>query len=605
MIKLAAIDIIIIFAYLILTTIAGLVLAKMASKNIKSYFLGGNKVPWYFLGVANASGMFDITGTMMLVTWTFVYGLKGAFVPWVWPVFNQIFLMVFLSAWLRRSNVMTGAEWIRTRFGNEMGAKLSDISVVIFALISTIAFLAYAFQGIGKFSQIFLPWDFPPAMYAIIIMGITSIYTVLGGMFGVLVSDIIQFTIMTISSFAIAAIAMSRTTAAEINAIVPDGWKSLSFGWNLDLDWSQTIPAVNERIASDGWSLFTIFMMMVLIKGFLISLAGPAPNYDMQRILATKNAREAGLMSWFVTVVLMFPRYLMVTGIVVLGLVFFKTDLVAMGSAVDFEQILPFVLNRFIPAGLAGIVIAGLLSAFMSTFSGTVNCGASYIVNDIYKRYINKDAPGKRYVWMSYFASVLLVAVGIGFGYMTESIHSITQWIVGGLWGGYTAPNVLKWYWWRFNGRGYFGGMIAGMAAAMAIPVIFPNANLLFGLEINLAVFPFILGISAAASIIISLLTPPDDEKVLMNFYKTVRPWGFWKPIRDKVMDSDPDFVPNRRFKRDMVNVAVGIVWQLMLVVVPIYLVIKDFRSVGLTVLILVITSIFLKFNWYDKMEEA
>ncbi|MBN1999676.1 Na+:solute symporter [candidate division KSB1 bacterium] len=602
--NLATIDIVIIVAYLVLTTIAGLVLAKVSSKNIKSYFLGGNRVPWYLLGVANASGMFDITGTMMIVTWTFVYGMKGAFVPWVWPVFNQVFLMVFLSVWLRRSNVMTGAEWIRTRFGNEKGAKLSDISVVIFALISTIAFLAYAFQGIGKFSQIFLPWDLTPATYAIIIMGITSVYTVLGGMFGVLVSDILQFTIMTISSFAIAAVAMSRTSAAQINAVIPDGWRSLAFGWKFDLDWSQTIPAVNERIISDGWSLFTIFMMMVFIKGFLISMAGPAPNYDMQRILATKSPKEAGLMSWFVTVVLMFPRYLMVSGIVVLGLVFFRTDLVAMGSAVDFEQILPFVLNKFIPAGMAGLVIAGLLSAFMSTFSGTVNCGASYIVNDIYRRYISSNSPAKRYVWMSYLASIVLVAVGIGFGYMIESIHTITQWIVGGLWGGYTAPNVLKWYWWRFNGRGYFGGMVAGMATAIAIPVLFPNTNLLFGLELNLAVFPAILGVSAAASIIISLLTPPDDEKILMRFYKTVRPWGFWKPIREKVIAQDAHFMPNRRFKRDMVNVLVGIVWQLMLMIIPVYLVIKDFSSVGLTAVFLLVTSIFLKFNWYDKMEK-
>ena len=125
------IDLGIIGAYIVVIMAAGFAMSKLASKNLDSYFLGGNKIPWYVLGVANASGMFDITGTMWLVMTIFVYGLKGVFLPWVWPVFNQIFLMIFLATWLRRSNVMTGAQWINTRFGNSLGAKLSNISVVI------------------------------------------------------------------------------------------------------------------------------------------------------------------------------------------------------------------------------------------------------------------------------------------------------------------------------------------------------------------------------------------------------------------------------------------------------------------------------------------
>jgi hypothetical protein len=92
---------------------------------MQNYFLGGNTMPWYMLGISNASGMFDISGTMLLVYWMFVYGLKSVWIPWLWPTFNQIFLMVYLSAWLRRSNVMTGAEWIKTRFGKGRGAQLS------------------------------------------------------------------------------------------------------------------------------------------------------------------------------------------------------------------------------------------------------------------------------------------------------------------------------------------------------------------------------------------------------------------------------------------------------------------------------------------------
>jgi len=600
------VDIGIIIVYFVAVVVIGIAVRKWAAKDIRAYFLGGNKVPFYILGLANASGMFDVTGTMMLVTWLFIYGIKGAFLPWVWPVFNQIFLMVFLAKWLRRSNVITGAEWIKTRFGSDMGAKLSDISVVVFAIISTIGFLAYAFQGIGKFSQIFLPWELSANTYGIIIMSIASIYTIMGGLFAVLITDVFQFFILTVVSIFIGYIAFTNVTRDAILSAIPAGWDSLRFGWSsLYLDWSNLMPAINSRIASDGFSLAGIVLMMMLFKGVLVSGAGPAPNYDMQKILASKNPREASLMSFFVTVVLFLPRYLLVTGICVLGLVFFSPQLGAMGAGVDFEQIFPYVVHNFVPVGLTGLILAGLISAFMSTYDGTLNCGASYIVNDIYKRYINKGASEKKYVMISYLSTFLLIILGFVFGMLGKSIHQITMWIVSGLWGGYVAPNVLKWYWWRFNGYGFFWGMISGMAAAIILPLAIGNPDVLFGIQTNLALFPIVLLISTAASILGTLLTEPEKDEVLMDFYKKVRPWGLWRPIYEKVKKVDPKFERNKDFSRDMVNVIVGTVWQMTFVLIPIYLIIKQFTGMYISIGILLVTSVFLKFNWYDKLEEA
>jgi SSS family solute:Na+ symporter len=601
--QLQPIDIGIIAVYIVVIMIAGFAMSKMASKSLDSYFLGGKKVPWYVLGIADASGMYDITGTMWLVMTIFVYGLKGVFIPWVWPVFNQIFLMVYLSSWLRRSNVMTGGEWIGTRFGTSRGATLSHISVVIFALVSVIGFLAYDFRGMGKFAQILLPWDLSANMYAIILMGVTMLYVIFGGMLSVTVTDVIQYALMTAASVCIAVVAMKNTSAAAISAAVPDGWGNLFFGWKLNLDWSGHIPAVSEQIAKDGWELFGIFFMMMMFKGVLVSAAGPAPNYDMQRILSTRSPKEAAKMNGFVSLVLFFPRYLMIAGITVLGLVFFKNEIVQMGKGFDVEQVLPNVIGKFLPSGLVGFVLAGLLAAFMSTFSSTINAGASYVVNDLYKKHIKPGATDKHYVYASYVCSILVVVVGIAFGFMTDSINKITQWLVAGLWGGYTAPNVLKWYWWRFNSYGYFGGMISGIAAAMVMPLIFTEP-LLLHLQRDIAVFPIIMGISAVASIVISLLTSPDDEAVLKQFYKQVRPWGFWGPIRDKVMKEDPKFVPNRGFLRDMVNVAVGIPWQLTLALIPTYMIIRDFKAMWICIAVMIAASIFLKKNWYDKLAD-
>ncbi|HQU71881.1 MAG TPA: Na+:solute symporter, partial [Calditrichia bacterium] len=527
------IDVSIIVIYLLATVLVGFLISRRASRDINSYFLGGNAIPWYVLGVSNASGMFDITGTMWLVSITFVYGLKGAFIPWLWPVFNQVILMVFLSAWLRRSNVMTGAEWLKTRFGTGRGATLSHAIIVVFAIVSVIGFLAYGFKGIGKFSASFLPWELSANTYALIFMGITTLYVIKGGMFSVVLTELIQFVIMTVASIAIGIIAITQVSPEALNAVLPAGWKDIFFGWELGLDWSGILDSVNTRIADDGYSLFALFFGMMVFKGMLVSLAGPAPNYDMQRILATKSPAEAAKMSGLVSVVLFFPRYMMIAGLTVLALVFFRGELAEMGNAIDFELILPYAMSNFVPVGLLGVLMAGLLAAFMSTFAATVNAAPAYLVNDIYKRYIRPDADDKTYVRMSYLTSFAVVVVGIAFGFVVESIDSVTQWIVNALWGGYTAANFLKWYWWRFNGHGYFWGMVTGILASLIVPQV-------VDIHPTIYQFPIILVISLIGCIVATLATPAEDMAVLKSFYRQVRPWGFWGPVHQAVLAEQP-----------------------------------------------------------------
>ena len=589
------IDITILVLYLIAVVSIGIYLTTRASQNLDTYFLAGRSVPWYILGVSNSSSMFDITGTMWLVLMFLVYGVKGAWIPWIWPTFNQIFLMVYLSIWIRRSNVLTGSEWITTRFGNGKGAELSRISVLVFAMVSVIGFLAYAFQGIGKFASVFFPFDISPELYAITFMGITTIYVVLGGMYSVVFTDLIQFTLLTIVSFVIGFIAFTRVTPEALHAVIPNGWLDLAFTWELDLDWNDLIPAANNQIMADGWNLFTIFFMMMIFKGILISLAGPTPGYDMQRILAAKTPREAGLMSAIVSVC-QIPRWFMIVGITTLALVYFSNDLVAMGDNVDFELVLPWVISEFLPVGLVGFVLAGMLAAFMSTFDSTVNAGAAYLVNDVYKRYFNPNAPTGLYIKASYIASFLIVGVGIAFGFMSESVNSVTQWIVSGLFGGYTAPNILKWHWWRFNGFGYFCGMIAGVLAALIMPMALPELS-------PLNAFPFILIVSGIAGISGSLMTAPDDEKTLEEFYKNVRPWGFWKPILKKIQSSDANVRKNDNFYRDMFNIFIGMVWQINMVLVPIYLLVYEYTAFTVSLILVIGTTLILKKNWYDKLD--
>jgi solute:Na+ symporter, SSS family len=198
---------------------------------------------------------------------------------------------------------------------------------------------------------------------------------------------------------------------------------------------------------------------------------------------------------------------------------------------------------------------------------------------------------------MSYAVSVLVVLIGTAFGFASNSLNAIVEWIVTALFGGYTASNLLKWYWWRFNSYGYFGGMVSGLLAMAIVPMFFPDLAVIYN-------FPLILAISLVGCILVSLVTPPDDTAVLKRFYLQVRPWGFWRPIHELVAAENPEITANTAFARDMMNVVVGIVWQTALTTTGIYLVLQDTYRLTWSLIAVAITSVWLKFSWYDKLED-
>lgn len=612
---LTTLDFIIIALYLGLLIFIGFYLKQRASRNLESYLLGGKSIPWYMLGLSNASGMFDISGTVWLVAITVVYGLKSIYIPWLWPVFNQIFLMVYLSAWLRRSGVTTGAEWIGFRFGKDKGAVTSHWIIVIFAILVCLSMLAYGFIGMGKFIEIFLPlktlfpaMSFVPDSYVPHVWGIAFtlfavFYALMGGMMSIVWADVAQYLIMTLASIAIAVIAMVHLDVIQFNALLPEGWFSPGFGTHLELDWTGKFAEFNTTIRNDGYELFSLFFGMVLMKGILASIAGPAPTYDMQKILSTKSPREASLMSGFVSVILMPVRYLMIAGIAVIGLIIFdeiKDQITTVSGTVDFELVLPAVIaHPWIPAGLVGLILAGLLAAFMSTFAGTLNAAQAYIVNDIYIKYLKPEATAKQSNRANMIVGIVVVIISILFGVLAENVNSVLQWVTGALYGSYIAANILKWHWWRFNSKGFAWGMVGGLIPALLLPYV-PVINTV----LPLYYFPIILVFSVIGCIWGTYSAPPTDAQVLKNFYSKTRPWGFWGPIHAQVVAENPAFEKNTAFGRDMLNVGVGILWQTALVAAPIYLVVKQFWPAAIAMMIVGIGTVVLKKNWYDKLED-
>ncbi|QRR03310.1 sodium:solute symporter family protein [Dyadobacter sandarakinus] len=608
--KLQAFDLAVIILYLALVTLIGLVLKKQAQRSKNDYLLGGKSMPYWMLGISNASGMFDISGTSWMVAMMFVYGLKSVWLPWLWPVFNQIFMMVYLSVWLRRSNASTGAEWMETRFGKAGGDRLAHHVIVIFALLSCLSMMAYGFIGLGKFLEIFIPWtlvksllpwlpvseQYAAHVYGVLFTLFTVAYSMLGGMKSIVWVDLIHYGIMVVVSASIAWIAWHELGNAG-RLPVPEGWYNPFFGWELDMHWTGYLELVNRKIERNGFSPFGYFFTLMAAKGILASLAGPAPTYDMQKILSARSPREAALMSMFVNVVLLPTRYLMIIGITVLGLLFFQKLHLQSNGQIDFERILPAVLNLYVPPGLLGLVLVGLMGAFMGTFAGTFNAAQAYMVNDIYLKR-KPDATNRQISRMNYLLGLVVVSISILLGIFMQDVNSALQWIVSALFGGFVAANVLKWHWWRLNSFGFFCGMLAGILAAMAGPYLFPGMLPLF-------YFPVILVISLAASVAGSLLTKPTDRQVLRCFYKNIRPWGFWKPVRDEVMQEDKHFVPDSNFKRDAWNIVIGIIAQTCITSVPIFLVLRLYPQTLLAVLILLGCAAILRNTWYAHLPRS
>jgi len=290
------------------------------------------------------------------------------------------------------------------------------------------------------------------------------------------------------------------------------------------------------------------------------------------------------------------PRYLMIAAFAVLAIVFLTPDM-ASNPQIDFETILPNAIASFLPAGLKGLLLAGLMAAFMGTFAAVINAAPAYIANDLLKNSLLPGKNEKTYVRYGYLSSFLLVLIGVFFGFFASSLNAITLWITASLYGGYTAANVLKWVWWRFNGYGYFWGMLAGLLAS-TVKLIF------FGDWIDIYFFPIIFAFSILGCLLGSYLSSHDDMKVLKSFYKNVRPWGFWKPVLKEVQKEDSTFKPNDMFGRDMLNVVIGIVWQMALVVWPIFLMIKKWDALALSLAVVAITSLALKFLWYDSLKK-
>jgi len=569
---------------------------RRASKSLGAYFLGGKSIHWLALAMSGSVSNFDITGTMWIISILFVLGMKSMWHHWMWGIFMGAFFMSYMGKWVRRSNVMTAAEWMKTRFGTDSGGRLARTAYALMAVLTLASFVGYAYQGIGKFASVYIPLEslaqytsipwlqnllttYEPDVLAVTIIGITTLYVILGGLYSVVVTDVIQTIILTVGSIFIAYIAWSKLTP-ELLTQLPQGWSSLNVPWRI-----------KEFAGTDNakFEFFGALVIVWVLKGLLLNAGGPAQMYDFQRFLAARDARDAAKVgaawSFFLIV-----RWAMAIGIALLALTLIT-------NVKDSEQVMPLVLREILPTGIRGIVIAGLLAAFMSTFSSTVNSGASFIVRDIWQPYFRPQADDKESVRFSYLATFLVVLIGVIIGMLVDSIAQIWNWMMMVLGAGMAIPNVLRWYWWRINGWGYSVGTFVGIILSFTI-LFFPDAPVYY-------VFPSICVASLLASIGVSFATQPVDRDILVSFYRSVRPFGAWKPIRKESRLSPEELSrKSESVSLTILNIILAMLAITGLYLFPMYLVGHWYGSSMIWLGLSLAAIVALRYTWYNNLPE-
>ncbi len=572
-------DTAVVILYFVAVIGLGFYYQKRASRNLESYFLGGKSMHWILLSMFGSVSTFDITGTMWIVSLLFVMGMKSLWVHWMWGVMMGAFFMAYMGKWVRRSNVLTGAEWMVTRFGNDRAGSVARTTYAVMAVITLASFIGYAFEGIGKFAAVYIPLD--PDMLAVIITAVTTLYVLLGGLYSVVITHVIQAVILILAGTVIAVVAYQSVTPDMIAAKLPADWTSLVPVWRIP-EFAGTENAQYEFLGA--------LMIVWVLKGLLLNAGGPAQMYDFQSFLASRNPRDASKLgaAWSFFLII---RWGMVMGITLLALTGF-------GNITDPEQVMPVVLRDCLPVGLRGIVIAGLLAAFMSTFSATVNSGASYLVHDLWRPWFMKNSGERALVRASYYSTIGIVCVGIAIGYQARSIAQIWNWMMMALGAGVIIPNVLRWYWWRMNGWGYAAGTMGGILLSLAALFI-PDAPMYI-------VFPPIVIGSLVACIWGSLTTPPVERGILVHFYRTVRPFGFWGPVRAECGLSPEELAnPAESFRTTVLNIMLGMTAITGFYLFPMYLVGHWHLYAAISFVIAAAATGVLAFTWKRALPAA
>ena len=536
--ELTTIDIIIIVFFLLLTLLIGFLVAKRASQSSTEYFLAGRNMPWWLLGFSMVATTFS-TDTPNLVTDIVRQdGIAGNWVWWAFMLTGLLTVFVYAKLW-RRSDVKTDMEFYHLRYSGKAAYFLRGFRSVYLGLFFNVLAMSGVTLAAIKIGQVMLGiTPFETVAYAAII---TMIFSALGGFRGVVYSDLLLFFVAMIGSFGAAYYVINLPEIGSLNQL---------FSHENVRDKLNFIPDFNDLN-----TLIPLFVIPIAVQWWSSWYPGAEPGgggYIAQRMLAAKNENHAIGATFFFNVMHYAVRPWPWILVALASLILFP-DLASLKSAfpdiaddkLGHDLAYPAMLT-LLPVGWTGLVVASLIAAYMSTISTHLNWGASYLVNDVYKQFLNPIATEKQMVMIGRLATVLLMVLSTIIALVLTNAVQLFKYIL--MFGAGTGLIfILRWFWWRINAWSEISAMISSGILSIILSTSYFQ-NLLFspthGFFPSWLEFPLIVFLTTIIWLSVTLLTSPDEDDKLFSFYKKIQPWPMgWKVVIERAKNKEIDLV--------------------------------------------------------------
>jgi Na+/proline symporter len=574
---LSPVDLAIIGGYLLLVLLLGALIHRRATRGTESFFLAGRSLPWWVLGLAGCSSYIDVGGTMAMVGLMWFTGLQSIWITHLfWGWFILAGYMAFQARWIRRSGVMTFAEWNRARFGEGPDTEVARTATALFLLVLMVFNLGFIAVGVGKFAGTFVP-NLPDWGSTLIVFGVVGAYTAMGGFFGVVLTDILQTVLIVVAAVALAWMAWQAGDPSALVAAKDPAWASLWPQWELWDGYATSAPAWFAKFGALG-------PLLLAVSGWVLVRVLAGPNvWEFQFFLTARSPRDAQLAAGLWTVGYTF-RWILGAAFLVLGMHQFADA----PAGFDSERIMPEVLAG-LEHGVRGAFLALLLAALMSTLDAMVNVTSAVVVHDLLERTVARGASQRRLVRMGQLASLGALGIGFGLSFWFESITDVWETMIFVVVTVILVPSMLRWHWWRFSARAYTLGMGASAVGVLAIALSTGDDRLRL---------PLSVAWSLAACVALGRRLPPAPEAALLRFYASVRPFGVWRPVREAAVRQGLVPEGDRQPRYDLANLGLALVLQVALALVPIYALLRMWTQATVALGVVAAVGLLLAWTW-------
>ncbi|MDP2600530.1 MAG: sodium:solute symporter family protein [Deltaproteobacteria bacterium] len=502
-----SLDYSIIATYTLLCFAVGFYFTKRASKSTEEYFVGGRVMPWWLLGISMAATNFSVDTPLAVTKFIFQEGIAGCWFFWAGAI--QVMVSVFLFAQLwRRSKVLTDVEIVERRYGGKPASFLRIFKGVYFGVIFNCIVMGWVYKGLIKIMTGVTNLNTTEVL--IIFTAIVVIYTFASGFHGVVWTDFLQYFLAIAGGVALAWFAVMEVGGLELM------YQKLGHLYGKESGLTALYPTWPQAAQ---WMPLSVFMTYLFIQWWAHKFADGGGKH-IQRMSSAKNERHA-VFGTFLFAILNFVIQIWPWILTALAaLVIFGRDMK------DPEMAYPMMMAKVLPSGMLGLVVVAAIAAFMSTISTHVNLGSSYMINDIYRRFLVKRASEKHYVFAARIATLLTLLCSIGVAMNIHSIGNTWKFLIA-FTSGAGLTWILRWFWWRVNAWSEFSAMTTSGIATIIVELTHPK--MLFSYKMWI-----IIGISTAVWLVVTFLTKPVDDKTLKNFVATVGPArAGWKRIYD------------------------------------------------------------------------